>query len=487
MSDNFDDDCGFKLSTDGLPAYQDTPLKILFTVLGGVSILACLYVCFSFYFSKQRPPLLDPSAMIFFLAISDFFISVDFVVEGMSSLFVKQYCSRELCFLRAAGSQFFSLSSFLWTASMSHSSYLAVKNLFQQWNQSRTQAIPAWKLMIGYHIFCWGISALAVALSLASGPDIGSISSKSCWVVNDNIPAKVMLYLLPMILVEGYNIFVFQFIGRTLQRLPTDGADRLFRRFRRYLIVVIWTRGMFLINRGQNLFSHGGKELFALTLLASLGAPLQGLGNAIIFRDSITTNINTTPTMTVDSSGGNSAYSHQHRTGRFSIFSQIFGEFSFTKSYSRLSRNSSRCPSLSGGTEDTHTGDGDGDGDGDGQPSHSNGPDEGRGLGLGLGSGHFSVCLGDSGLKTMTNNVNDVQIQLQHHHHHLHSPLSLTDSDDELKFSAPNSPSDTNIGTPDGGMAFSPLHDRDPEMGYDIDDDNEPPQGSSNAASVDCP
>eukprot|EP00607_Mallomonas_marina_P008830 CAMPEP_0182419316 /NCGR_PEP_ID=MMETSP1167-20130531/3773_1 /TAXON_ID=2988 /ORGANISM="Mallomonas Sp, Strain CCMP3275" /LENGTH=333 /DNA_ID=CAMNT_0024594155 /DNA_START=770 /DNA_END=1772 /DNA_ORIENTATION=+ len=114
---------------------------------------------------------------------------------------------------------------------------------------------------------------------------IVSSSETSCWIVNQEIFAKMLFYLLPLVLVELYNVYVLQYLARALRGLPQEFGGQLLTRFRRYLVMVIWTRAMFLLHRGQVLFSREGRDMFVLTLVSSLGAPLLGLVDACIFRD----------------------------------------------------------------------------------------------------------------------------------------------------------------------------------------------------------
>ena len=68
--------------------------------------------------------------------------------------------SNQLCLFKAIVSQYFGFASFLWTASMSHSSYITVSQLFLPQTADHT------KLMKIYHGICWGVPAFSSVLML---------------------------------------------------------------------------------------------------------------------------------------------------------------------------------------------------------------------------------------------------------------------------------------------------------------------------------
>lgn len=272
-------DCRYRLdSIDDIPQVERIILKSLLCLFGFISICAIFYVGYSFMTMKNRPKLLDTQSMIIYLSFSDFFLSFDFFLEGLwSILFHNKICHHNLCWFMASLSQFFSLSSFLWTACMSHTSYTTVRNIFSMALHSQSNQNP----MIRYHLICWGLPALSVLFTAAVS------SPKECGQVSDKSWVNVLLYLLPLIVLEAYNIHVFRFLARTLRQMPLAEGDAVFSRFKRYLYIVVWTRAMFLLNRGQMLFpemSGGEVASLVLVLISSLGAPLQGLGDAAIFR-----------------------------------------------------------------------------------------------------------------------------------------------------------------------------------------------------------
>lgn len=273
-------DCRYKLDTiDDVPQLERLILKSLLCCFGFISIIAILYVCVNFVIMKNRPKLLETQAMILYLSFSDFFLSLDFVLEGLwSILFHNKICHHNLCWVMALLSQYFSLASFLWTACMSHTSYTTVRNIFSiSLHNHQAHQNP----MIRYNLICWGIPAVSVLITAAVS------SPQECGQVSEKLWANAMFYLLPLIALEAYNIYVYRFLAKTLRLMPMAEGDAVFNRFKRYMFIVVWTRAMFLLNRGQVLFpGFSGNETatLALVLVSSLGAPLQGLGDAAIFR-----------------------------------------------------------------------------------------------------------------------------------------------------------------------------------------------------------
>ena len=199
-------------------------------IFGLISMVACTYVLSGFTFLKKRPSLKDPSAMIFFLVSSDFFLSLDYFLEGLLPLVYSKYCNLRFCYLKAFTSQFFTMSSFFWTAAISHSSYCTVKHLFIQWSQASGTSGSKWLEIFKYHAICW-IIPLVCSLGMNLG---GQSVSKSCSILNVYLWMTVLLYMMPLLLVESFNIFVFAYIARVLTHIPNEIAgDEILKRFSR--------------------------------------------------------------------------------------------------------------------------------------------------------------------------------------------------------------------------------------------------------------
>jgi len=92
-----------------------------------------------------------------------------------------------------------------------------------------------------YHVICWGVPLLSVIAMLYFGRvgAIEGIGNASCWLILDSYEDGVSLIsvaisfvlILPLAVVEIYNVTVFRFFARTLQHIPSSG--RLLDRFKR--------------------------------------------------------------------------------------------------------------------------------------------------------------------------------------------------------------------------------------------------------------
>ena len=143
-------------SSHCLLANEVRPLRITLLALGISSVLACLLIVWGFIRMERKPDPLDPSCIMLFLSISDLMLAVVAVLDGSNAACF----SNQLCLFKAIVSQYFGFASFLWTASMSHSSYITVSQLFLPQTADHT------KLMKIYHGICWGVPACTAILML---------------------------------------------------------------------------------------------------------------------------------------------------------------------------------------------------------------------------------------------------------------------------------------------------------------------------------
>ena len=315
---------GFNFNT-----FNKTCLTSLALLLGIVSCIACLYIFIIYMINKCRgltsssslssysldqslfQGFNDQSSMIVFLAFSDFFLAISSIIEGVSYFHsysnestVFQMCdNKHLCNITSSFSIFFGFSSFLWTAAMSHSSYTSVAGTGIRIT-TRTSFALLQCSMFRYHVLCWGLSLIPIIssiLSSASGP-----YSNSCWIITSNASnpyndtsnlsklslfSALLIYILPLLFCEAYNIHVFRFLANTLKRIPNGNA--LLNRFTRYLSIVIGTKAFYLFTRVAILFaplssvgSSSSTWSLILSTLVIISGPIQGCGDFIIFRDS---------------------------------------------------------------------------------------------------------------------------------------------------------------------------------------------------------
>jgi Slime mold cyclic AMP receptor len=239
---------------------------------------------------ERRPDLLDTSSCLLFLAVCDCVLAIIAVVDGAQvSCF-----SSELCWFKACMSQFFCISGFMWTAAMSHSSYTGVKQLFTAVTQDAS------KLMIRYHILCWGLPLMIVGVMFATSTPISTgypcaPSPSAIAVPGQNYESPVLpttawliiiqlaLYVAPLVATEGFNLYVFRFLVNTLRRMPA--SNDLLTRFSKYLAVVLGARIVLLLQRLIFIISPD-TQMYPLLFFAALGPPLQGLGDYFILQSS---------------------------------------------------------------------------------------------------------------------------------------------------------------------------------------------------------
>jgi len=309
--------------------FQENILSYLQWSLGSTSVLSCLSIFFGFLRMPNRPSFRDPSSMILWLTLSDLCLGVVTIAEGSSSPACSSTEAYNWCIFKACLSEFFGLSTFLWSGAMSHSSYVQVSQIFNTWgtfSSTRTTSISSreWgsgtggaglgdddsgeearccqaifsncsirsiskNQMLLYHIVCWGLPLTSTLFMLGTS-SAGPSGSHLCWVATDKeyndsiLPLwiAILLYLLPLFLIECYNIYVFRFLAKTLRQIPS--ANSLLNRLTRYLAIVIGTKFLLLLTRATRL-AVPSNIIFAIGVFSITGAPMQGIGDYLIFRD----------------------------------------------------------------------------------------------------------------------------------------------------------------------------------------------------------
>lgn len=108
--------------------YESLNLQYILLGIGLTSSIACTAILFGFVRMGHTPHIFDPTIIILFLAICDFMLAITSILDGLSIA----CSSNQLCWTKAVLNQFFGISSFLWTAAMSHSSYTAVSGLYRR-------------------------------------------------------------------------------------------------------------------------------------------------------------------------------------------------------------------------------------------------------------------------------------------------------------------------------------------------------------------
>lgn len=259
-------------------ASQESVLRFLLLICGLFSLLLCLYVIIGWFCVKKRPKLSDLSALILFLALSDAFLSLDFVIEGLATS--TDTSNHDVyCYMRASVVQYFSLSSLIWTGVMSHACYMNLRDIFVNLGaRNYSTSSPRVLMMRIYHSIAWGIPLVSIIVMFAAGG--AGITGDICWISSDKQWLRVLIFFIPVILIEGYNVYIFRCLLITCSRIPN--GDVFILKFKRYLAFVIASKGLMLISGMQDLINPQ-ESVFAITALSVLSMPLQSIADAIMF------------------------------------------------------------------------------------------------------------------------------------------------------------------------------------------------------------
>jgi hypothetical protein len=276
-------------STSGTAA-----LDTLNIVLGVLSCLACLVVFWGF-FRNSNKSLYDASSMIVMLALSDTCLAMISILEGCYPAYkaCDSQANVSMCAIKACIGQFFGMSSFLWSAAMAHSSYGQISRLFTitPYLSQSAQGSLVNSSMFFYHIICWGVplvSLIVVITTRSAGPS----SSHLCWVTVDRsgsndselpLYAGLLLFVLPLVLVECYLLWTFRWLARIIRQMPSESTQQLLQRVYTLLAVIVGLKFVFLGTRTIRML-YPENNSFILGMLVIIGAPLQGLGDFYIFR-----------------------------------------------------------------------------------------------------------------------------------------------------------------------------------------------------------
>ena len=235
-------------SITSLQGYSAEIVSIFALTFGIISVIACLYVIFGTSILHGLPVLNKSSSMLFLLTISDLFLALFVILSS----FTKDNCSKaDQCSFIAFGSQFFSLSSFLWTVAITNSSMISVKKVFQTsahdllalssaTGRSSNRNKEIGLSMRFYHFLCWGLPIISLLIMIGTNA-FGFIPvGHTCWLttihqVNSNsllpLSVAIILYWIPLLFILFYNIYVFRFLLNTLKTIPF--AKPLISRFTR--------------------------------------------------------------------------------------------------------------------------------------------------------------------------------------------------------------------------------------------------------------
>lgn len=201
-------------------------LTALVIAVSSISTFASCSVLASYALMSGRPSLSDPSAMIIFLTVSDFMLALAAIVsvKGVKSS-VLNGPENHMCTAKVILLVYFSFSSFLWTAAMSHSSYTSVRAMFSARGQhSMTSRVVDYTLW--YQLICWGIPVLFCALfTNEEMGKVGGVNGSVCWFAASTEISQIAaaFTLVPLGLIQMYNLHVLRYFSMTLRNFPASG------------------------------------------------------------------------------------------------------------------------------------------------------------------------------------------------------------------------------------------------------------------------
>ena len=218
------------------------------------------------------PQLRTPAfRLIVWLSASDWLHSLCYLVDGAR---VNLLCPDALCYVLAAWNQFFSLSTYLWTAAIAHNMYSVLVRTVHRGAHLKDEDVR----LRQYHTYVWGASALLTAVAGAAGTY--GLAGQWCWIDPGSQWARAALYFVPLLGIFVYNMVVYRRIGAAVQSSPVRSAVAFRLRF--YLLIFFATITPSVANRAQNLLLPDSPS-FVLYMLQSLLQPLLGLGNALVY------------------------------------------------------------------------------------------------------------------------------------------------------------------------------------------------------------
>ncbi len=266
--------------------------------------------------------------MIILSAISNFILSCLAIVRAYLPICQESIdLPINICYINSLLITFFTIASFGWTACITHSTGRTINLLFQDDNNA-TSNIKGFSsmqqeanYMFRYHVFCWYSLIKLPSIKLPSYslthsltyllrscsilftviiPLTNAAGGPSCWIVTSSASSSsslpyigaLIIYLVPLIAVQFYHSYVLYFLMKTLKQIPSVLTHSLthlltyslthsqvavhFRRCNRYLLVIIVTKTILIIDRMLLLHEPDMSKLpFYLQLIMLLALPMQ--------------------------------------------------------------------------------------------------------------------------------------------------------------------------------------------------------------------
>lgn len=262
------------MTASDLTKGEQSALTVVSQVFSSFSVAGSLFIILSFsLFPKLRK---FSYKLVLWLSVSD-------LVNQSTSYFGNPNDNAFECFVQAAGMQFFSVASFMWTVCIAHVLRSTVVG-------KRADIEDAYPRM---HTLVWTAAALSTLVpSWKYGP-----TGAWCWIEGDDLTGKILrfaCYYAPLWFAIGYNVYAYYCVIRTLRRVQllansmrADANQPKFEmkavsRLGWYPSILIFTHIVGTVNRIQN-WLRPQSPVFWLFVSHTATSSLLGFLNSIAY------------------------------------------------------------------------------------------------------------------------------------------------------------------------------------------------------------
>ena len=222
------------------------------------------------------------TAIVQWMSFSDLGLAITFILGAIAPC---GFHDEVTCKLFGGAMQFFSIASIIWSLGLAvFLNYITYKRD----PLAGEHATLFWCLPL-LHAVAWIVSAASVLWLHASFDALG-YAGNYCWIRVEFRYLWLPFYYIPLLITLAYNIAVFMYVMSRLRgRLRADegdaAPDEMLRKAQRRLlcftVIFFFYAGANLANRLYGIITHD--RYFPLALLQSVFAPLQALGDALIY------------------------------------------------------------------------------------------------------------------------------------------------------------------------------------------------------------
>jgi hypothetical protein len=262
------------MTANELSGSQQDTLTLISAIVSTFSVVGSALIILSYVlFPNLRK---FSYKLVLWLSFSDFFNqSMSYFGNPNDNLFT--------CKLQAAGMQFFSVSSFLWTASIA---FVLRSTVIDK----KADIEGGYRKM---HVVIWSTAALTMLVpAWKYGP-----SGSWCWIEANDLEGKILrfiCYYFPLWFTIGYNSFAYVSVIRFLRRVQllansmNENASqprfemKAISRLGWYPSILIITHSFGTVNRIQN-WVEPHKPIFFLFLLHVITSSSMGLLNCLAY------------------------------------------------------------------------------------------------------------------------------------------------------------------------------------------------------------